>query len=152
MEVTTMKDLHNNIKVVQAVAPVNVLDATVPAAVEVDLKGFNSAEIEVSCGAKGAGDTGTITLQLTHADDDGTGVAGSYSNVAAADVLGVTPSSGIILTLASGAVGAAVYQFGYVGGKRFIKLTLAENDANSTGTIMAINVIKGHGLDAPAIS
>jgi len=147
-----MKDLYNHLTLVQAVAPVNVLDATVPSAVEVDLANFNSAVIEVSCGAKGAGDTGTITLTLTHADDDGTGVAGSYANVATADMLGVTPSSGVILTLASGAVSAAAYKFGYVGGKRFIKLTLAEAGSNATGTIMSLSVIKGHGLDVPAIS
>lgn len=148
-----MKDLYSNIVPVQAVAPVLVRDATVPAAAEVDLAGCESAVIEVSCGAKGGGDTGTITLQLDQADDSATpGVAGSYSNVAAADVQGVTPAAGIILTLASGAVAAAVYKFGYIGGKRHIKLTLAENDANATGTILGITVIKGHLQDAPPIS
>lgn len=147
-----MKDLYNHITPVQAIAPVNVLDATVPAAKEIDLAGFNSAVIEVSCGAKVAGDTGTITLKLEHADDSSTpGTAGDYANVAAADVQGVTPSSGIILTLAAAAVAAAVYKIGYIGGKRHIKLTLAENDSNATGTIIGINVIKGHGLDIPAI-
>ena len=146
-----MKDLYSKLSIVQAVAPVNVLDNTVPAAVEVDLANYNSALLAISCGAKGAGDTGTITLKLEHADESATpGTAGSYANVAAADVLGATPSSGIILTLSGGAVAAAVYKIGYVGGKRHIKLTLAEANANSTGTIMAINVIKGHPLDAPA--
>lgn len=147
-----MKDLHNNIALVQVVAPVKVLDATVPSAVAKDLAGCNSAVIEVSCGAKGSGDTGTITLTLTHADDDGTGSAGDYGNVAAADMLGVTPSSGLILTLAGGAVAAAVYKFGYVGGKRFLKFTLAEADSNATGTIMSITLVKGHLLDVPPIS
>lgn len=147
-----MKDLYNNLDIYQAIAPVLVLDATVPAAKEVDLAGCNAAVIEVSCGAKGSGDTGTITLTVTHADDDGTGSSGSYGNVEAKDILGATPSSGLILTLGAGAVAAATYKFGYVGGKRFIKLTLAENDSNSTGTIMGINVIKGALLDAPPIS
>lgn len=147
-----MKDLYNHLKLIQAVAPVKVLDATVPAAAEVDLAGFNSAVIEVSCGAKQAGDTGTITVELEDADDSATpGVAGSYSHVDAADVQGVTPASGIILTLAGGAVDAAVYKFGYIGGKRHIKLTIAENDSNATGTIMSITVIKGHPLDTPPL-
>ena len=144
-----MKDLYSNTEIVQVVAPVKVLDETVPAAVAKDLAGFNSAIIEVSCGAKDAGDTGTITLKLEHADDNGSGAAGTYANVGAADMLGVTPASGIVLTLAGGAVSAAVYKFGYVGGKRFLRFTLAENDSNATGTIMAINLIKGHPLDAP---
>ena len=147
-----MKDLHSHIKPVQSIVPVTILDATVPTAVETDLADFNSAEIEISCGAKGAGDTGTITFTLTHADDDGTGSAGDYANVAAADVLGVTPSSGVILTLAAGAVAAAVYNFGYVGGKRFLKLTAAETGSNATGTIVSATIIKGHGGDRPAIS
>ncbi len=147
-----MKDLYSNVSLVQAVAPVKVLDATVPAAYECDLAGFNSAVIEMSCGAKIGGDTGTITLELEHADDDGTGVAGAYAHVAAADVQGATPSSGIIKTLAGGVVAAAVYKFGYIGGKRFIKLTIAENDANATGTILSVTVIKGHGLDTPPIA
>jgi hypothetical protein len=106
-----MKDLYNHLTLIQAVAPIKVLDATVPSAVEVDLANFNSAAIEFTCGVKVAGDTGTITLQLTHADDDGTGAAVAYDNVAAADVQGVTPSAGIIKTLAGGAVDAAVYKF-----------------------------------------
>jgi hypothetical protein len=147
----SMKDLYNHIKPVQAIVPVLILDATVPAAVEIDLQGFNSATIEISCGAKGAGDTGTITFALTHADDDGTGVAGAYADVAAKDVLGATPASGVILTLAGGAVAAAVHKFGYVGGKRFIKLTPAEADSNSTGTIVSATVIKGHPSDVPTL-
>lgn len=148
-----MKDLYNHIELVQVIAPVTVLDATVLDAVAKDLAGFNSAVIEVSCGAKGAGDTGTITLKLEHADDSTTpGTAGAYAEVESKDVQGVTPESGIILTLAAGAVAAAVYKIGYVGGKRHIRLTLAEKDSNSTGTIIGINLIKGHGLDVPAIS
>jgi len=149
-----MKDLYNHIVPVQVVAPVNVLDATVPAAVEVDLASFNSAVIEVSHGAKVAGDTGTITLKLEHADDSAVpGVAGAYAEVEAVDMQGVTPATGtgIILTLAAGDVAAAIHKLGYIGGKRHLKFTVAENDANATGTMMAISLIKGHGLDVPAI-
>jgi hypothetical protein len=150
-----MKDLYNHIVPVQIVAPVKVVDNTVPAAVEVDLAGFNSAVIEVNCGAKAAGDTGTITLKLEHADDSAVpGVAGTYAEVEAVDMQGVTPAAGtgIILTLATGAVAAAIHKLGYIGGKRHLKFTVAENDGNATGTMMAISLIKGHGLDVPAIS
>ena len=147
-----MKDNYNNIDIVQAVAPVTVLNDTVPAAKEIDLAGGMSAVIEVSCGAKGAGDTGTIALKVEHADDDGTGSAGSYASVEGKDMLGVTPVSGVVLTLPGGAVAANVYKYGYVGGKRFIKLTLTESDSNATGTIIGINVIKGHLENRPPIS
>ena len=146
-----MKDLYNHIEFVQAIKPVLVLDNIVPAAATVDLAGFNSAVIEVSCGAKGAGDTGTITLKVEHVDDDGTGSSGTYASVEEKDMLGVTPASGVILTLVGGAVAAKTYKFGYVGEKRFIKLTLAEADSNATGTIMGINVIKGHLGNSPPL-
>lgn len=140
-----MKDLYSKVTLVQAVAPVLVLDATVPSTVEIDLKGFNSALIEITCGAKGAGDTGTIDVTLTHADDDGTGAAGAYANCAVADVNGLTTvTSGVIKNLAAGAVAAAVYKVGYVGGRRFIKAAVTETGANATGTIMAITIIKGN--------
>jgi len=146
-----MKDLYNHITPVQAIAPVLVLDATVPAAVEVDLVNFNSAVISVNCGAKAAGDTGTITIALTHADDDGTGASGDYADVAAKDVQGATPATGVVFTLAAAAVAAAIYKIGYIGGKRFVKLTTAEAGSNATGTIIGVTVIKSHGLDVPAI-
>jgi len=144
-----MKDLYSHLKLIQAVAPVKVLDATTPTTLEIDLAGYNSAVIEISHGAKGGGDTGTIDVTLTHADDDGTGASGAYANVAAADVLGVTPSSGVILNLATGAVAAAITKVGYIGGKRFIKAAVTESNSNATGTIMSITIIKGHPLDAP---
>jgi hypothetical protein len=145
-----MKDLYSKVGLVQAVAPVNVLDATVPTTVEIDLKGFNSAVIEISNGAKAIGDTGTIDVTLTHADDDGTGVAGAYTACATADVLGVTPVAGVIFTLATAAQAAAVTKVGYVGGKRFIKAAVTETGSNSTGTIMSITIIKGNPENAPA--
>jgi hypothetical protein len=139
-----MKDLYSKIKVVKVYAPILVLDATVPAAVEVDLKGFNSAVIEISNAAKPAGDTGTTTIALSHADDDGTGTAGAYTDCVVADVNGLAAvASGVIFTLATAAQVAAVTQVGYVGGKRFIKITTAEANSNATGTIIGVNVIKG---------
>lgn len=147
-----MKDLHSNIDVVAAFYPVLILDSTVPDAAEIDLQGYNSAEIEVSIGVKSA-DTGTVTFTVTHADDDGDGSADSYANVDEDDMLGVTPSSGVILTVDLDGDAAdetsIIKRFGYVGGKRFIKITVAEVGSNSNGVIMGCNVIKGHPLDAP---
>ena len=150
-----MKDLYNNIVCDQVIAPVLVLDATAPAAVEIDLVNFDSAVLEFCIGLKSV-DTGTVTFTLTHADDDGDGAADSYANVEAKDMLGVTPSSGLILTVdvdGDADVETSMNkQFGYVGGKRFLTLTPAEVGDNANGVIMAVNVIKGHGLDKPAIA
>jgi len=152
-----MKDLYNHLTPVQVVEPILQLVGTTHAAVEVDLQNFNSALILWNVGSKNAGDTlnstNKFTLTLTHADDDGTGSAGSYSNVAAADVLGGdTPSSGVVKTVDAEADCDQIYKIGYVGGKRFIKLLITAAGTIANGTIMDITVIKGHGLDVPAIS
>lgn len=145
-----MKDLYSKITPIAAIAPVNVLDATVPTTLEIDLQGYNSAVVIINHGAKVVGDTGTIDFTMTHADDDGTGVAGAYTAVAAADVLGITPTAGVILNLAGAAVAAAIMKVGYVGGKRFVKIAITESDSNATGTICDIIVIKGDPEVAPA--
>ena len=146
-----MNDLYSKLSPVQVVVPVKVLDATTPADAEIDLIGFSGALITISCGAKGGGDTGTIDVTLTHAADNGAGAAGSYAAVTASDVLGpATVTAGVIKNLATGAVSAAIYKVGYVGGKRFIKIAVTETGSNATGTMMSISVIKGFPEVAPA--
>ena len=142
-----MKDLYNHIEFVQAIKPVLVLDNTVPAAATVDLAGFNSAVIELSVGLKSA-DTGTITLKAEHSDTT------SFAAVAAADMQGVTPAEGVIYTIDADSDDSTsrIVKFGYVGGKRYLKLTIAEVGANANGVILGVTVVKGHGLDVPAIS
>ena len=142
-----MKDLYNHIEFVQAIKPVLVLNNTVPAAATVDLAGFNSAVIELSVGLKSV-DEGTITLKAEHSD------ATSFSTVAAADMQGVTPAECVIYTIDSYSDDSTsrIVKFCYVGGKRYLKLTIAEEGANANGVILCVTVVKGHGLDVPPIS
>ena len=148
-----MKDLYNNIDVAQSIAPVVGQNGSAPTAVEVDLAGCNAAVFLISTGVEGSSLSGSNywTWTMEHADDDGTGVAGSYANVAAADVQGVTPSSGVVLTIDADAETPQITKIGYVGGKRFVKITTAE-----TGTApdlpQEVIVVKGALLDAPPIS
>lgn len=141
-----MKDLYSHVEFVQAIKPVLVLDATVPDAAIVDLAGFNSAVIELSIGSKSA-DAGTITLKAEHSDTD------QFAGVAAADIQGATPADGVIYTIDcdNDDYTSKIVKFGYIGGKRYLKLTVAEVGANANGVILGIAVIKGHGLDVPAI-
>ena len=142
-----MKDLYNHLTLVQAVAPVVVKTGTVPDAATVDLAGFNSAVIELSVGLKSA-DAGTITLKAEHSD------ATSFADVAAADMQGVTPAEGVIYTIDADSDDSTsrIVKFGYVGGKRYLKLTIAEVGGNANGVILGVTVVKGHGLDVPPIS
>ena len=139
-----MKDLHNNL------APVTVLHSVVVAATfsaEIDLADCNSAELLLDVGVDaGTGleaDTHQLAFTVTHADDDGTGSSGTYEAVATGDILGTVP------TIDTTDKDNTLYNFGYVGGKRFIKITGTE-----TGVIsmpLSIVVIKGHLRDSPAL-
>jgi hypothetical protein len=146
-----MKDLYSNVKAVAVLDPISCTNGDSHAVV-VDLAGFNSALIGWHVGLTGStlGSSNYWTMKLEHADDDGTGVAGAYANVAAADVLGITPASGIIFTVNADTLDNALYACGYVGGKRFIRITIAETGTGPTIPLSAF-VIKGHPQDAPPI-
>lgn len=148
-----MKDLYNNIegKTANAIVPIVGANSAAPAALEVDLAGFNSAVIFILVGLEGSTLSGSNfwTWKIEHADDSAVpGVAGSYSDVAAADIQGATPASGVVLTVDDPAEDSAVYKIGYIGGKRFIKITTAET-GTGPNLPQAVLVVKGHPLDAP---
>ena len=145
-----MKDLHDNIDIAPVVLP-KLFTTGVTGTAEIDLVGYDSAELEVTAGAPGdtLGAAVKFTVTTTHADDDGTGSAGAYENVEADDVLGVTPAEGVCLTIDADAEASQVYRFGYVGGKRFVKVLVTAVGTHTTGTIVGVNVVKGHPLEAP---
>ena len=140
-----MKDLHNNIDIVSVLDPV-VVDKTATYT-DIDLAGFNSAELFIWLGTdagSGLSDSNKLTFTL-YDSNDGT----NYAVVETADMLGVTVSSGVILTVDDTDKDNTLYHYGYVGGKRYLQLVVTE-----TGTVscpMAIGVVKGHPLDAPPL-
>jgi hypothetical protein len=81
-----------------------------------------------------------IEFVLTHSDDDS-----SYAAVTDADMLGVTGIvTGIIKSLIVAHAAAAVYRFGYVGGKRYLKLLADFSGTHGTGTALQAAVVKGN--------
>lgn len=141
-----MKDLYNHIEIAEVFDPVAVTGHT--SHQDIDLKGFNSAVI---VGLTGAGtidaDTNYMNFRISHADDNGSGAAGTYALCTAADLLGVgavtdgIPASPVMIAAST------AYKIGYVGGKRFLKIELRETGA--VNAIIGVYVIKGHGLDVP---
>lgn len=149
-----MKDLYNNIDVEQTIAPITGSDGSAPAAVEIDLQDANAAVILICTGVNG----GTLTAEnywkwtLEHADDDGTGSADDYSAVTSSDVQGVTPDdNGVVVTVDADTEDATIHKIGYVGGKRFVKITPAEA-GTAPDLPQAVVTIKGALLDSPPIS
>lgn len=97
----------------------------------VDLRGYDSATIAVSIGAiTGTAGDATVTLEES---DDGT----TFSDVADADILGTEP------TLAAN----NDYQFGYIGGSRYVRAVFALG--GETNVAVSAMVVAGHAHKAP---
>ena len=149
-----MRDLDSHLVVVEGINPI-VMTVAVGAkdTGSQDLQGYEGAVIAIHVGAKHASDTlsatNKITCLLEHADDDGTGAAGTYAAVAAADVRGVTPASGVVYTIDDAAKCALATQLGYVGGKRFVKLTLTPAGTIANGVPVSVEVVKGFPAKIP---
>jgi hypothetical protein len=146
-----MQDLYHAVLPVRALA-IQSISASPLDTGDVDLKGFEAAQVLVDFGdidELGASpDPGAeIAIKLEHADDDGSGAAGAYAAVGAGDVIGPDAvSNGVVATTTTD---AAPIRFGYVGGRRFIKVTLTPA-ALTTGGPVGIWVEKAHARHAPA--
>jgi hypothetical protein len=146
-----MKDLHSKISVEQAIAP-KTYSTGITGTVDIDLKGYNSAEIEITYGDHADTLSGSVDfdVDLEHADPLSTGLHDTFADVAQADVLGCTLATGAIINhVEADADTNQVYRIGYVGGKRFLKVAVTANGTHSTGTIIGVNVIKGDPENAP---
>ncbi|WP_068115242.1 hypothetical protein [Tropicimonas marinistellae] len=141
-----MKDFHSEMTALVAIGAASLsADNTPPA---VDLQGYNKAELVLAIGVGGITFDGTnkIEFKLTHSDDDAT-----YTAVTADDVLGIdtVDTGGIIKSLEAAHAAAAAYRFGYVGGKRYLKLLADFSGTHGSGTPIAAVVLAGDGHDNP---
>lgn len=121
-----MKDLYNNIEITTVLDPV-VWSATATYT-DIDLAGFNSACLVIHLGTdagSGLSAENKIVFTLGHSDDGTT-----YTAVTTADMLDLTVTSGIVLTVDATTEDNLVYKIGYVGGKRYLELVATE-----TGTV-----------------
>lgn len=140
-----MKDLHSNLKPVVLLPAATYSADNTPAAV--DLRGFEGVEIVLSVGVGGITFSGTnkVEFVLTHSSDDST-----YTAVTDDDMIGVSSiSSGIIKSLTAAHAAGAVYNYGYIGGKRYLKLLADFSGTHGTGTPLGANVVKGYAHSAP---
>lgn len=141
-----MKDIHSALLAVAAFGPVVLAADNTPVAI--DLQGYNSAEILLAIGIGGITFDGSnkIEFKLTHSDDDAT-----YSAVDIDDMLGLASvgSGGIIKSLVVAHAAAAVYRFGYKGGKRYLKILADFTGTHGSGTPLAAIVLKSDGYNQP---
>jgi hypothetical protein len=140
-----MKDIHSDMTVVSAIGAAVLTADNSPSAI--DLQGYNAAEIVLAIGAGGITFSGTnkIEFVVTHSDDNST-----YTEVTDDDILGASDiSDGIIKALTSAHTTADVSRFGYIGGKRYLKILADFSGTHGTGTPIAAIVIKGYGYSQP---
>lgn len=132
-----MKDMHSNIKVINAITPAAVGTSGATngkLSGVIDRLGYESVEFVFNYSTAGAtGDTVTPVVL----EGDATG--GSFTSVADADLIG--SEAAIALT----AAGAS--RIGYRGNKRYLKLRLY-GTGHATGIVGAMAVL-GHPHDAP---
>lgn len=141
-----MRDFHSKMSLVVAIGAAALNADNTPAAL--DLKGYDAAEIALAIGVGGITFDGTnkIEFKLTHSDDNVT-----YTAVTDADMLGVTgiAAGGIIKALTAAHAAAAVYRYGYKGGKRYLKLLADFSGTHGTATPIAATLIKLQGFSQP---
>lgn len=143
---TPNKDLHSQVAVADVFGPVSIDADNTPAAI--DLLGYGAAEIILGVGIGGItfDASNKIEVKLTASDDNVTYVA-----VTADEVLGEASigTGGIIKSLVAAHAAAAWYRYGYVGGKRYIKVLADFTGTHGAATPLACCVIKGRPLLAP---
>lgn len=125
-----MQDLHNKIEVRRMISPTRVTDNTAQVSQIIDLQGYDSVEVIVNTGTLADADA-TFTALL---EDGNASNLSDNAAVATADRLGSLPSFVF-------SDDDKVFKCGYVGGKRYIRLTITP--ANNTGNadISAIAVL-----------
>ncbi len=144
----SMKDIYSYLALATGLVPQTVTTGGgAKNSGDVDLQGCNAVTIVMNAGV--SGDTLSTSLHhvvtLTHADDNGSGAAGTYNAVAAKDVLGVTPDVNGKIFDYDGTINVAssVSQVGYVGNKRFIKVTSTPTGTVTNGMPQSIIIVKG---------
>ena len=133
-----MKDLYNNLEIESVLDPIAV--TATATYTDIDLKGFNSACLVINCGLDAGSGLGASHkfVGVLYDSDDGT----TYEVVETADMLDLTVTSGVVLTIDAVGEDNSIYKLGYVGGKRYLQLIVTV-----TGTVsmpMSIECIKGH--------
>lgn len=137
-----MRDLHNNISVVEALETIVVNNDTEGTGSVVDLVDHESAELIVAVGQSGDTLASNLKLDLIlqHGDQAG---GGDMAAVAESDVLGSWATGGIFATVDADGEDGAVYRVGYVGNKRYVRLFVDVTGTHTNGTPIGAVAVLG---------
>lgn len=132
-------DLHNNIAPKRVISPVSVADTTAQVGQVIDRQGFGSLEYIIAIGAVADADA-TFTVLLEESDaSDMTGAAA----VADADLLGTEALAAFQFDDDN-----EVRKLGYIGTKRYTRLTITPV-ANASAALLSAVAVLGNPEIAP---
>ena len=136
------KDMHNNIVPKRCISPVSVADNTAQVGQIIDNAGYGALEYLIALGSIADADM-TVTILLEHGD------ASNLSDAAAVpDELLIGTEAGAAFQFDSD---NATRKLGYIGGKRYTRLTITPSGNASAALICAIALL-GHPQKAPLTS
>ncbi|MCA3255071.1 MAG: hypothetical protein INF91_05595 [Alphaproteobacteria bacterium] len=134
-----MNDMHSTITVRRAISPVSISDNTAAVSQIIDLQGYKSLEFVIAFGSLADSDA-TFTTLVEHGDAANLSDAAAVADI---DLLGTEAQ-------ASGQFDDdnEVRKIGYVGSKRYVRLTITPAN-NASAALLAAVAILGHPMVAP---
>lgn len=132
-----MYDIHNNINVVQVLAPAAVTDNTAQVCIVVDNKNYDALEYLINIGTLADSDA-TFTVLLEDSADNVT-----YTPVADDFLLGTEAAASFQYDDDN-----EVRKIGYNGSKRYTRMTITPA-GNSGSAIFGVIVVQARALHAP---
>lgn len=147
-----MQDMYNIFNVQQVIDPANTTTDVDSDAV--DLQGYEGVLLAVAVGESGDSLSGTVKIELEveHADDDGTGSPGAWTDVADDDLLNFVAGTndGCFAVIDAAAEDDAVYTTSYIGTKRYVRVVANLVGSHSNGTPIGAIAVKGFGRHQPS--
>lgn len=130
-------DLHNNINPIRAISPVSVADNTAQVSQIIDRRGYNSLEFVIATGSIADADA-TFAVLVEDGDDSGLSDAAA---VADADLLGTEALAGFQFDDDN-----ETRKIGYIGSKRYVRLTITPSGNASDALLSAVAVLGNPNL------
>lgn len=134
-------DLHHNAKQMLALSPVALGATGTSNGKIIDRKGYGGVEFYVTYGAIST--TGSVVTALVQEGD----VTGSLTSVADLDLNGTEALVGLAAgARVSGTGQQVVKRIGYIGSKRYVRLSLTNSGTTSAGLMGAVAVMYNPAL------
>jgi hypothetical protein len=137
-----MRDLTHNIHLKRVISPVSVADTTALVGQIIDRQGFDSLTYAIATGSIADADA-TFTVLLDEGDDSALSDAAA---VADADLIGTEALAGFQFDDDN-----ETRKLGYVGSKRYTRLTITPV-ANASAALVSAVAILGHPAIAPTLN